>query len=182
MNPGFKRFFLPLIAMLAVYSSCCDPEPEPNGCSDNSNCSNGFVCINGKCDCPDDGIVYHNHCIQMTDADQVFYGVNADCLCYDTLIIGINGNAPVRNISIPVKAGNLLGSAVSNVEYFTLASGDSIHANRLPVVCKDGSTSTQPEVFGKMQSDGSLKLRLVFYDAFTGELRDECTTVLQRKK
>lgn len=77
--------------------------------------------------------------------------------------------------------GENIGSASTNIEYFTKTDGDSLHVLQMPVKCARAvGNKLIPEAFGKVKPNGNMEIRLVFRDGVTFEYVDECVTTLRR--
>jgi hypothetical protein len=185
----FTNFFLlALCAALFINLMSCDkecPEPvDPNACNSNGTCNRGFECDNGTCKCPDDGMILNNHCVGFGGGGSAWKGLSSTCFCYDTLGFGILGTGENRTLSMAFAEGNLVGSGTTGAKYYSTPSGDSIYVAQMPIACaRAGATNKViPRMYGKVQPDGDLTLRLVFFDAVTRVDVDECVTTLRKIK
>lgn len=142
-----------------------------------TNCPPRSECVKGVCTCEEGGFMFNNNCVQLDENSYI--GINSDCYCYDTLIISFGGSGEYRQMAMPIKYGDQVGSLTQGIFYYELSSGDSIYSPQLDLRCfNENDIPLKPAAYGKKQADGSWKIRLEFQDAITFEVIDNCTMVL----
>ncbi len=157
------------------------PEPAEDECSTENPCKQGYECDQGTCKCPEDGLEVQGNCIRFTEGVPTWVNRGTSCFCYDSTSISILGVGDKRTLGMPWIVSGTLGSVSTPITYYELPDGDSIHLFQMPVHCKrENQNAIIPEGFGKVLPSGDLRMRLVFKDAVTFEVVDECTTVFKR--
>lgn len=144
-----------------------------------TNCPQSSKCNNGVCICEDGGYMFNSNCVQL--GDNSYIGINAECYCYDTMIISIVGQGENRTLGMAFKYGDQVGTQSQSVYYYEQSSGDSLWSPQLDLRCfASDNTPLKPAAYGKKQPDGSWKIRLEFQDALTFEVVDNCVMTLKK--
>lgn len=189
-----QRFFNFCLATLAVclfinLISCspdeCPMPTDPYACNSNGTCNRGYECINDSCQCPQPSMIFNNHCVQFGGTGPTWVGYSGGCYCFDTLAIGVSGTGENRTLFMPIASGQLVGSANTSIKYFERPDGDSIYAVQMPLACdKQGPDYVKviARMYGKVQTDGDLFIRLEFRHPSTYEVIDECVSTMKKIK
>lgn len=170
-------FAISLICVISC-SKCKDQVEEPP-CG-TFGCPSGFECVDGACLCPEGNLSLDGNCIPL-DAN-TFVGYNSMCFCYDTLALAFLGEGTERIVQMPIVINGAVGGASTQASYFERPDGDSIHIQQLPLRCFIQDTiPAYPEAFGKIQSDGSLRLNLIFRHGISYKVLDSCMLTLKKR-
>ena len=183
-------YFLLYLGIGVFAFACYNTAPaEPatgkpgEACKLDGTCDNDYECVDNTCVCRDKGLIYHNRCIRFSDSSVVWTGYSSDCVCYDTLILAIEGEGANTVVSTPIKNGSELYIATPVIEFFEKPNGDSLHFFLYAPECyNQNGNAIGPEMFGKFLSNGTLRLRILSRDLATFTIVNDCTINLTTKK